>query len=91
MISDDDSLKTLSKKWKGPSYWSPALRRRGGVAILCSPRQREHISVWQKDAGGRLVSLLLKFDNCKINLNKTLKMASAQEDGFRTGCRNVSH
>ena len=52
MISDDDSLKTLSKKWKGPSYWSPALGRRGGVAILCSPRQREHISVWQKDAGG---------------------------------------
>ena len=68
MISDDDSLKTLSKKWKGPSYWSPALGRRGGVAILCSPCQREHISVWQKDAGGRLVSLLLKFDNCKINL-----------------------
>ena len=67
MISDDDSLQTLSKKWKGPSYWSPALGRRGGVAILCSPRQREHISVWQKDAGGRLVSLL-KFDNCKINL-----------------------
>ena len=52
MISDYDSLKTLSKKWKGPRYWSPALGRRGGVAILCSPRQREHISVWQKDAGG---------------------------------------
>jgi len=68
MISDDDSLKTLSKKWKGPSYWSLALGRRGGVAILCSPHQREHISVWQKDARGRLVSLLLKFDNCKINL-----------------------
>ena len=68
MISDNDSLKSLSKKWKGPSYWSPALGRRGGVAILCSLRQREHISVWQKDAGGRLVSLLLKFDNCKINL-----------------------
>ena len=32
MISDDDSLKTLSKKWKGPSYWSPALGRRGAVA-----------------------------------------------------------
>ena len=47
MISDDDSLKTLSKKWKGPSFWSPALGRRGGVAILCSPRQREHISFWQ--------------------------------------------
>ena len=52
MISDNDSLKSLSKKWKGPSYWSPALGRRGGGAILCSPRQREHISVWQKDAGG---------------------------------------
>ena len=39
MISDDDSLKKLLKKWKGPSYWSPALGRRGGGSnfVLASP------------------------------------------------------
>ena len=69
MVSDEASLTTLARKWSGPSYWSPAIGRRGGVAILCSPRQRQNILVWQKDAGGRLVSLLRnKYDDCKINL-----------------------
>lgn len=44
------------------------MRRRGGVAFLCLPRQLEHKWVWQKDAGGRLVSPLLKYNNCRINL-----------------------
>lgn len=68
MVSDQSSLDALSKKWNGPSYWSPAIGRRGGVAILCSPRQRDNISVWQKDAGGRLVSLLLTYGSTRINL-----------------------
>lgn len=50
MVSDQGSLDALSKKWIGPSYWSSAIGRRGGVAILCSPQQRDNISVWQKDA-----------------------------------------
>ena len=68
MVSDKASLTNLARKWNGPSYWSPAIGRRGGVAILCSPRQRENISVWQKDAGGRLVSLLLKYNDTQVNL-----------------------
>ena len=36
--------------------------------MLCSPRQRDNISVWQKDAGGRLVSLLLTYGSTRINL-----------------------
>ena len=68
MVSDEASLTNLARKWNGPSYWSPAIGRRGGVAILCSPRQRENISVWQKDAGGRLVSLLLKYNDTQVNL-----------------------
>lgn len=68
MISDETSQSTLTREWKGPSYWSPAIGRRGGVAILCSPCQRDNISVWQKDAGRRLVSLLLSINGMQLNL-----------------------
>ena len=68
MVSDASSQEALAKRWNGPSYWSPALGRRGGVAILCSPRQWDNISVWQKDTGGRLLSILVSFQNLRINL-----------------------
>lgn len=68
MISDELSQAALAREWNGPSYSSPAIGRRGGVAILCSPYQRDNISVWQKDAGGRLVSLLLTINGTRINL-----------------------
>ena len=68
MVSAAGSQSDLAKRWNGPSFWSPAIGRRGGVAILVSPRQRENISVWQKDAGGRLLSLLISFENVRINL-----------------------
>ena len=34
MVSNKDSINDLSKKWNGPSFWSPAIGRRGGVVIL---------------------------------------------------------
>lgn len=68
MISDETSQSALAREWNGPSYWSPAIGRRGGVAILCSPHQRDNISVWQKDAGGRLISLLITINGIRINL-----------------------
>lgn len=68
MVSDKDSQNDLSKKWNGPSFWSLAIGRRGGVVILGSPRTHGNISVWQKDAGGHLVSLLITYENVSINL-----------------------
>lgn len=68
MVSDDRTQEQLAEKWNRPSYWSPAIGRRGGVAILISPRQREKVSVWQRDAEGRLLSLLISFDTIRINL-----------------------
>ena len=68
MVSDAGSQNALTEKWNGPSFWSPAIGRRGGVAILCSPRQRDNISVWQKDYGGCLLSVLIFFENLHINL-----------------------
>jgi len=38
------------------------------VAILVSPRQREKVSVWQRDSEGRLLSLLISNNNIRINL-----------------------
>ena len=68
MISDELSPAALAREWNGPSYWSPAIGLWGGVAILCSPYQRGNISVWQKEPGGRLVSLLLSINGICINL-----------------------
>ena len=36
MISDKQVINSLSSRWRGPSFWSPAVGRRGGVAILLS-------------------------------------------------------
>ena len=68
MVSDKDSQNDLSKKWNGPRFWSLAIGRGGGVVILGSPRTHANISVWQKDAGGHLVSLLITYENVSINL-----------------------
>ena len=67
-MSDAGSQSDLAKRWNGPNFWSPAMGWRLGIAILVSPRQRENISVWQKDAGGHLLSLLITFENVCINL-----------------------
>lgn len=45
-----------------------AIGWRGGVVLLGSPRTHANISVWQKDAVGRLVSLLITYENVSINL-----------------------
>ena len=68
MVSDVDTLNALSKRWNGPCFWSPAIGRRGAVVILGSPRQPDNVTLWRKDAGGRLVSLLITFENVRVNL-----------------------
>ena len=74
MISNDAVLRSFSSSWPGPSFWAPAVGRRGGggggggVAILCSDVFRKNVSVWQKDQSGRILSLLVKFDNFNLNL-----------------------
>ena len=68
MISNDAVLRSFSSSWPGPSFWAPAVGRRGGVAILCSDVFRNNVSVWQKDQSGRILSLLVKFDDFNLNL-----------------------
>lgn len=82
MVSDDFSQNELARKWNGPSYWSPAISRRGGVAILCSPCQHENVSVWQKDHGRRLLSLLLTINDVRINLVNVYALTYPTERGI---------
>ena len=68
MISDADQIKSLSSRWTGPSFWAPAIGRRGGVAVLFSRDFRDKVSVWKKDSDGRILSILLKVDDLNINV-----------------------
>ena len=68
MISNESKIASLSASWRGPSFWAPAVGRRGGVAILCSQDFSDQVSVWQKDSNGRIVSLLVQCDSVKLNL-----------------------
>ena len=68
MISKESKIASLSASWRGPSFWAPAVGRRGGVVILCSQDYSDQVSVWQKDSNGRIVSLLVQCDSVKLNL-----------------------
>ena len=68
IVSEDQTQEKLADKWNGPSFWSPAIGRREGVAILVSPRQCENVSVWQRDCEGRLLSPLITNNNIRIKL-----------------------
>ena len=68
MISNKSLIDFLSSRLQGPSFWAPALGKRGGVAILCSEAFRGSVSSWQKDSSGRVLSLLLKTNEVKVNL-----------------------
>jgi len=52
----------------GPSYWSPAIGRQVGTAVLVSDNLSGQILDWRKDSGERTLSLSVKVGNRKINL-----------------------
>ena len=54
--------------WTGPSFWSPAMGKQGGVAILISDDFNGKVSQWRKDPDGRVVSILIQFNSFAINL-----------------------
>ena len=68
IVSNVTIQSSFSSRWRGPSFWAPAVGRRGGVAILCSDRFRDRLSVWQRDSDGRVLSLLISFGDINVNL-----------------------
>ena len=49
--------------WTGPSFWSPAMGKQGGLAILISDDFNGKVSQWRKDPDGRVLSILIQFNS----------------------------
>ena len=68
LISDQKSISSLSSRWGGKSFWSPAIGKQGGVLVLINDRFDCEVLSWKRDSSGRLVSLLIAVDRSKFNL-----------------------
>jgi hypothetical protein len=67
LVSSEINIKALSRRWLGRSFWSPAIGKQGGVAILFSPKCSDEIVSWKKDSNGRLISILVRVGDVDIN------------------------
>ena len=65
-ISSDVTIKSVSRRWLGRSFWAPAIGRQGGVVTLISPK--DEIVSWKKDSFGRIISILIRIDGVDFNL-----------------------
>ena len=68
LVSDHRQIKSLSDRWSGPSFWSPALGKQGGVCALFHPSFEGKFLSWRKDSSGRVLSFLIDFSGCQVNL-----------------------
>ena len=62
-----DVIESLRSEWPGKSFWSPALGKQGGVAILVSPKTKFEILQWKKDTSGRVLSVLARVGDINYN------------------------
>ena len=67
-VSSDVNIKSISRRWLGDSFWSPAIGKQGGVVTLISPNCDSKVISWKKDSHGRVVSLLIRIDDVDFNL-----------------------
>lgn len=68
MISDGNSIKNLSSRLSGASYWSPAIGKQGGVCVLINENFDGKVLSWLKDSSERILSLLISYASTTINL-----------------------
>ena len=68
LISSESTIKSLSRRWPGRSFRSPASGRQGGVVTLISSRCSDEMISWKKDSHGRIVSLLVRSNDVDVNL-----------------------
>ena len=61
-------IESLRSKWTGKSFWSPALGKQGGVAILVSSNTDFEILQWKKDSSGRVLSVLARLGETNYNI-----------------------
>ena len=68
LISSESTIKSLSRRWPGRSFWSPASGRQGGVLTLISLTCSDGMVSWKKDSHGCIVSLLVRSNDVDVNL-----------------------
>lgn len=65
---EEKTINDVISRWPGQSFWSPAIRKQGGVGILIRDNFDGKVSSWLKDSSGRIVSVLIEFSQLRINL-----------------------
>lgn len=68
LLSDPDRISRLSSGWLGPSFWSLAVGKQGGIAVLINENFPGKIGSWRRDSDGRILGLPIDLDNIKLNL-----------------------
>ena len=68
LVSSESTIKSLSRRWLGRCFWSPASGRQGGVVTLISSKCSDEIVSWKKDSHGRIVSILIRSNGVDVNL-----------------------
>ena len=68
LASNPDVINNLQSKWRGPSFWSPAVGKQGGVALLVPENSCFEVKQWKKDFSGRIVSALATLNGLRLNL-----------------------
>ena len=67
-LVSDSLISTFRSKWKGSSFWSPALGKQGGTVILVPENSDFEIKKWQRDSSGRIVSILASLGDFNFNI-----------------------
>ena len=67
-VVSDSLISTFRSKWKGSSFWSPALGKQGGTVILVPENSDFEIKKWQRDSSGRIVSILASLGDLNFNI-----------------------
>ena len=67
LAARSDLIDSLRSKWPGKSFWSPALGKQGGIAILVSPKTDFNVLQWKKDTSGRILSVLARAGDVNNN------------------------
>ena len=65
---NDEDVNKWSREWGGESYWSFGTNFSRGVAILIQENLDIKASNIEKDKDGRFISIILKIDECSLQL-----------------------
>lgn len=70
LLSCEKSINDSASCWAGPSFWSPAVGKQGGIAILINENSDVNVISWLKDSCGHVLSLLVEIANIRLNVVK---------------------